>query len=244
MTDRRAPTPAPALRVEILGVAGSGKSTLARVLRSDPDTAQADFIHTRIPGHLLELLRSLPRLLPVLADGLLRRPRISWREVKLLAYATRWRSFVGAPWSDTAVVVFDQGPLYAIVRLAAEGKPFTRRPSFARWRTATLHACRSGIDVVVWLDAPDEVLWRRINERVQAHTTKGGDAASGYRFIGRYRAAFELLAGELDVPGGPTIVRLDTGDRSPDRIADGVRALLAERRSEHATPDLRTVADG
>lgn len=243
MIDRRAPAPARPLRVEVLGVAGAGKSTLTERLRSDPGTVRADFIHTRIPGHLLELLRSVPRLLPILADGLVRRPRISWREVKLLAYATRWRSFVGAP-PDTPVVVFDQGPLYAIVRLAAEGKPFTRRPSFARWRTATLHACRTQIDVVVWLDAPDQVLWRRINERIQAHATKGGDAASGYRFLGRYRAAFELLAGELDVAGGPTIVRLDTGARSPDRIADDVRILLAERRSEHATPDLRTVADG
>jgi adenylate kinase family enzyme len=243
MSGRRGPASAGALRVEVLGVAGSGKTTLARALRSDHDTVQADFIHTRIPRHLAELFRSVPRLLPILADGLVRRPRISWREVKLLAYATRWRSFVGAP-PGTAVVVFDQGPLYAIVRLAAEGKPFTRRPSFARWRTATLRDCRTQIDVVVWLDAPDEVLWRRINERNQAHATKGGDAASGYRFLGRYRVAFELLAGELDVAGGPTIVRLDTGARSPDRIADGVRVLLAERRSEHATPDLRTVADG
>ena len=47
------------------------------------------------------------------------------------------------------------------------------------------------LSVVIFLDAPDAVLWDRINERPQGHRAKGDEAKAGRRFIARYRRSFE-----------------------------------------------------
>jgi hypothetical protein len=216
--------------VVILGIAGSGKSTLARLLARDPGLEMAGFIHARRPAHLLQIVRGIPRLLPILARGLTSSPRISWPECKLLVYVSRWGRVLSreAPRAGTTLV-FDQGPLYAMVRLQAEAKPFTTRRAFAAWREESLDRWANELDGVVWLDAPDDVLWGRINERPQGHKQKGVEAAAGRRFIARYRRAFEDVLRTVEELDGPRIVRFDTSVASATQIAEKVKPLLEDR---------------
>ena len=215
-------------KVEILGVAGAGKSTVAGLLGDRPGFAKAEFIHTRKPSHLLQVARGLPRLMPILLEGIIRRPRISWPEFKLLVYVTRWPLFLrrGTPAPGT-VLLFDQGPLYAMVRLQAEGKGFATRSAFEGWRAEMLERWASELSVVVWLDAPDPVLWSRINERSQSHRTKGEEAEAGHSFIDRYRRSFDALLQRMEELGGPDVLRFDTSTATAEQIAETVRPLLA-----------------
>lgn len=217
-------------RVEILGVAGAGKSTLATRLAAGAGVEMADFIHTRRPSHLLEVVRGIPRLLPTLFVGITRSPRMSWPEWKLLVYVTRWRSFLERRTPSGTVLLFDQGPLYALVRLEAEGKAFTTRPAFERWRDEMLAEWVGELSLVVFLDAPDAVLWERINVRPQGHKAKGEEAKEGLRFIARYRRSFDALLGKVEESGGPQVVRYDTGSTTPERIAERVDAVLRSAR--------------
>jgi hypothetical protein len=214
-------------KVEILGVAGAGKSTVARLLDKDPGFARAEFIHTRKPSHLLQVARGIPRLAPILLGGIAHRPRISWPELKLLVYVTRWRLFLErrTPAPGT-VLLFDQGPLYALVRLQAEGKPFSTRSAFESWREEMLEAWASELSAVIWLDAPDPVLWSRINERSQGHRTKGEEAEAGRSFIARYRRSFEGVLHRLEELGGPEVLRFDTSTATAEQIVETVRPLL------------------
>ncbi|MBA3736999.1 MAG: hypothetical protein H0W97_00355 [Actinobacteria bacterium] len=216
--------------VEILGIAGSGKSTLARLLARDRGFEMAGFIHARRPGHLLQIVRGIPRLLPILAWGVMRSPRISWPECKLLVYVSRWGRVLSrqTPRAGT-ILAFDQGPLYAMVRLSAEAKPFTTRRAFAAWREEMLERWANELDAVVWLDAPDDVLWSRINERPQGHKQKGDEAEAGHRFIHRYRRTFEDVIRRLEELGGPQILRFDTSEASATRIAEKIKPLLEDR---------------
>ena len=217
-------------KVEILGIAGSGKSTLARLLARDPGLEMAGFIHARRPAHLVQIVRGIPRLLPILASGLTSSPRISWPECKLLVYVSRWGRVLSREARRTGTtLVFDQGPLYAMVRLQAEAKPFTTRRSFGAWREAALERWANELDGVVWLDAPDDVLWSRINERPQGHKQKGVEAGAGRRFIARYRQGFEEVLRTMEELDGPQIVRFDTGVASATQIAEKVRHLLEDR---------------
>ena len=218
----------PERKVEILGVAGAGKSTVVRLLGEGPGFTRAEFIHTRKPSHLVQVARGLPRLMPILLGGITRRPRISWPELKLLVYVTRWRFFLErrTPAPGT-VLLFDQGPLYALVRLQAEGKGFTTLSAFDVWREEMLERWASELSVVVWLDAPDPVLWSRINERSQGHRTKGEEAEAGHSFIDRYRRSFDALLQRMEELGGPDVLRFDTSTATAEQIAETVRPLLA-----------------
>ena len=155
--------------VEIAGVAGAGKSTLARRLsRGEGDVRVGDFIHTRTPAHLRYVVHSLPRIAPILAGTLGPGPRLSWPEAKLLVYVTEWHRFLCSRAEyEGGVTLLDQGPLYALVRLKAQGKNVTGRAAFERWWNEMLEQWASHLDLVVWLDAPDAVLWERINGRDQ-----------------------------------------------------------------------------
>jgi broad-specificity NMP kinase len=227
---RRPPAVSGDPRIEILGVAGAGKSTLATQLAAGAGVEMAGFIHTRRPSHLLEVVRGIPRLLPILFVGITRSPRLSWPEWKLLVYVTRWRSFLERRTPSGTVLLFDQGPLYALVRLEAEEKPFTTRRAFGRWRDEMLAGWVGELSLVVFLDAPDAVLWDRINVRPQGHKAKGEEATEGLRFIARYRRSFEVLLRKVEASGGPQVVRFDTGSTTPAQIAERVDAVLRNAR--------------
>ncbi len=216
--------------VEVAGVAGSGKSTLARMLCRDPDWRLADPIHTRTPEHLALVVRSVPRVLPILAGGLGPGPRLSWPDLKLLAYVSGWHRLIGRrPEYERGVTLLDQGPIYALVRLKAQAKNVTTRAPFERWWNEMLERWSHELGAVVWLDAPDRVLWERINGRVQPHTTKGGPPDTGHRFISTYRRLFEEILHRLDVPDGPEILRFDTGATPTEDIAERLRPTLLAR---------------
>ena len=233
---RLGPTHRADRNIEILGVAGAGKSTLATRLAAEPGFEIAPFIHARRPGDLLLIIRTIPRLLPILWTGLTHAPRISWPECKLLVYVTRWAPVLRRrrPQTDTALLL-DQGPLYAIVRLMAEAKPFTEHRSFTSWKREMLERWSTELSDVIWLDAPDAVLWSRINQRDQGHRQKGGQTEAGHRFISRYRRAFESIVPIVEEKGDVRTLRFDTSTTTVAQIVEGVRA--ARRRREGNQPD-------
>ena len=215
--------------VEIAGVAGAGKSTLARRLSRGEggDVRVGDFIHTRTPAHLRYVVHSLPRIAPILAGTLGPGPRLSWPEAKLLVYVTEWHRFLCSRAEyEGGVTLLDQGPLYALVRLKAQGKNVTGRAAFERWWNEMLEQWASHLDLVVWLDAPDAVLWERINGRDQRHTTKSASREAGLRFLGRYRTLFDDVLRRVDEVGGPSVLRIDTGGLPADDIATAIEPLL------------------
>ncbi|HEU4355537.1 MAG TPA: hypothetical protein VFT27_08110 [Actinomycetota bacterium] len=220
--------------VEVTGVAGSGKSTLARLLADEAEDARlAGFIQTRDPRHIAPALRTVPRLVPILTRNVIAPPRLSWPDVKLLAYVTGWHRVVGREYRQ-GITLFDQGPLYALVRLRAQARGVMGSAAFARWWDGSLERWSRELSLVVYLDADDAVLLQRIGGRAQAHTTKGQPVDTARDFLARYRALFEEVLGRLDRPGGPEILRLDTGASTPDRIAAELAPLLADRRGRRA----------
>lgn len=226
---------APPFLVEVTGVAGSGKSTLARLLADgSADARIAGFIHARDPRHLALAVRTIPRLVPILVRNVVAPPRLSWPDVKLLAYVTGWHRVVRGPDHRHGMTIFDQGPLYALVRLRAQARGVMRSAAFARWWDGSLERWSRELSAVVYLDADDDVLLERIGGRAQAHTTKGQPVETARAFLERYRALFEETLGRLDRPGGPEILRLDTGASTADRIAAELAPVLAGRRERRA----------
>jgi hypothetical protein len=217
--------------VEIVGTAGAGKSTLTRSLhRAEPDWRLADFIDTRTPGHFRYLVHGVPRLFPILTHAMGGRPRLTWREFKLLVYVTEWHRFLQQdPGYRCGVTLLDQGPIYALVRLRAEAGGFTHRVAFERWWEQMLGLWAGELDSIVYLDAADRVLWGRINDRAQPHQAKGEAPWVGQEFIARYRRLFDEVLERVGMLGGPEILRFDTSHATPERLAARIGGILTAR---------------
>ena len=218
--------------VEIIGVAGSGKSSLARALEGQGYFGPP-FISASNPRHLAVMLRSLPRLWLLVAHNLIRRPRFSWADFKLMAYITGWRQFLGTtPGLSASTLVFDQGPLYALGRLEAKGLGIASTRTYERWWREMLRSWAAEISLIVWVDATNEKLLERINERPQDHAIKGLPTDDGIRFIDHYRTVFNRLLALVEKQDASEIARFDTTTLDTDRLAQLVGKLVRNHSSQ------------
>lgn len=213
--------------IEIAGPAGCGKTTLVDAL-----TAR---IPTR-PG-VTECGRScVPvalRLMPLLPVGYLwtellhgRFPRDTLRS---MVYLEAWlldrsRSESG----DALPTLYDHGPFFRLATLELFGP--RGGAGLDRWWGSMREAWSDAMTLVVWLDAPDEVLLERIRTRDRDHACKQMSDAAARTWLGRYRAGFESALAVLEERRPADVVRYDTSDKSPDEIADSLLELLASRR--------------
>lgn len=222
---------APRTLVEVAGVAGSGKSTVTSILTRG-SFARASFISARDPKQFPLFLRSIPRLAPLIAENLRNRPRMTWADFKLMVYVSTWDAQLSrVPFQSP--LVFDQGPLYALVRLRAKGIGVASTPAFSRWWSEMLSKWLDELSVVVLLDAVDDALIERLNQRDQRHDLKGAAVQEGREYLGSYRTLFEEIGSKIERLGGPILHRLDTGGMSADEIARIVADAVSEHR-EHA----------
>lgn len=220
-------SPGPPGLIELVGVAGSGKSSVASALYDDA-YVQPPFISARNPRHLMQLLLAIPELSPLLILGLLRKPRTTWADFKLMVYVTRWRGFfLRRIENHDGPVVFDQGPLYALARLEAKGLGIGSTEAFRRWWGRMLTKWAKEMSLVIWLDATNEDLIRRINERAGSHTIKGAPTREATRFLDHYRTVFANLLRRVEQQGAE-VVRVDTSDMERSEVVDSVRRLLGQ----------------
>ena len=217
--------------LEVLGVAGSGKSTLAgRLVETDERLVAGEFIHARIPSHLWHIIRGFPGFWRPFVDGLLKAPRPTWADFKLMAYITEWGRYLGGrPEYEDRVVVMDQGPIYSLVRLRAKGLALNDSDAFDRWWEDCFEDWAQLLRGVVWLDASDPTLVQRIETRAQSHVVKGGPEQAAREFISRYRDEFEGVLPELEARG-VEVLQFDTGQISPETIVDAVIARVGDWR--------------
>jgi broad-specificity NMP kinase len=203
--------------VELAGLPGAGKSTIFDLLLArDPQIAPMPIL--RRGPHRGVLARELVRT----AARLARRRALdrSWNR-ELLVMAAYLDALPPVLAERDGVVVFDQGPIYALCR------PQMRDPRLSGWRDERLARWAGLLDLVVVLEAPDTVLVERVNAREKAHRLKGVDDPST-----ALRHDHEVLEAALSrvaaVRDPARILRVDTGTLRADAAADEI--LNAIRR--------------
>lgn len=213
--------------VEVLGVAGAGKSTLTeRLIDCDPNLVRGEFIHSRRLSHLGHIVHGLPDFGRPYLSATSRKPRPSWADFKLMAYLTEWDRYLSRRSEyENKVVVLDQGPLYALVRLRAKELSPDGSTAFNRWWHDRLAAWTGLLNAVVWLDAGDEILMRRIDSRSQTHVVKGEHEMEARAFLNRYRDLFTRVMSEVE-EHDVEVLRYDTSRASASAIADDVITRL------------------
>lgn len=221
--DEARPAPPRPITVELVGPPGAGKSTIFEGLLSRDHRIEPRPIPSKrsylgpmgrnVPLVLLMALRH--RTLSCFAgDGL-----------QSLAYLRVLPRMLEDRPSER-VVVFDQGPIFLLTR------PGVLHPRLATWHAQALDTWSALLDVVVLLDAPDEMLVDRINARSKEHRIKGASVDTAAAFIAQSRAVYSKALDGLDArAAAPTILRLDTSRLPVDRAVEDIIAAVERRRA-------------
>jgi RecA/RadA recombinase len=207
--------------VELVGPAGAGKSTvfdelLARDgrIQGRPSLRSAEYAGT--------LAADVASALGTIVRQRAFRPRVTAEQVRMMAYLQALpRILARTPSSTGKTIVFDQGPVYFLTRASL------RNERLATWRERVLAMWAPLLDVVAWLDAPDELLKQRINSRSKWHALKGAPSGTAGEVLTTSRAVYEDALVELGSRRPrPVILRFDTSRQSAGEIAGEILASL------------------
>jgi thymidylate kinase len=200
--------------VEIVGPAGAGKSTLYQALDCHPDSLRLEnFPDVRKIADarffILNGLELIPSLLGLYRPGT---RQLTRREFAWMAILNGWAALLHKETrADNKVIILDQGPVYLMAELRIFGPESLRQKAAGRLWQDFYDRWADTLDMVVWLDAPDEVLFDRIRIRQQEHIMKTEPAETAYEFLGRYRVEYESILSILTAKmAGLKVLRFDT----------------------------------
>jgi broad-specificity NMP kinase len=209
--------------VELAGPAGAGKSTVCRTLCCRYSAAQG----TIWGQPALPLLGNGAQLVPTLAGFWLNARSLLWDESRhMVRLRTLYRGLGEAHRWGGDVVVFDEGPIFALAWLRGFGHVSLRSDVADPWWRATLQQWARTVDVVVVLDAPDSLLAQRIRNRPEWHEVKHASDAEISAWMTRFRTALNWVLAGLAREGGPHVMRIPTTLDDPERLAGQVMKLL------------------
>lgn len=217
------PLSRPPLLVELAGPAGVGKSSLLRAL-----SRRGVATHGTIWGQpVLPLLGHGLQELPTLF-GLWRHSRsLLWDESRhLVRLRTLHRTVSRTELPQPRVLVFDEGPVFALAWLRGFGHESMRSETAEEWWRATLRDWASVLDAVVVLDAPDSLLAQRIRTRPDSHEVKQASDPEISVWMGRFRVALDWVLDGMARHGGPLVLRVTTDQKGPDGLAELVGSAI------------------
>ena len=218
------------LMVELVGPAGAGKTSVCRCLRQrDANAVIGEDLELRKRANIPIFIENVVSLLPVFARSCRCTRWFTWDEIKSMVYLQGWhRVLRQRATNDHTIMLLDHGPIFKLATLHAFGpERFATQVAEAWWHDM-YRQWASALDIVVWLDAPDSILGKRIDAREQRHAVKGHPEPDVVEFLARYRTSFEYVLARLAAHGARKLLRFDTSQTSTEQVADEVLAACSE----------------
>lgn len=212
-----------ALLVELAGPAGVGKSTLSRALVGRGGVTAAA-IWGLPPAWLM---RNGVRLLPSLLENCRRSGSLLWDESRhMVRLATLQRALSRAKPAGPQIMLFDEGPIFALAWLRGFGHEIMRSDALDSWWRTTLRDWARLMDAVVVVEAHDALLARRIRTRPHGHEVKEFSDPDIVAWMARFRSALSWVLAGLAAEGGPAVLQVATDREPPEMLAARVGAAL------------------
>jgi shikimate kinase len=215
--------------VEIVGLAGSGKSTIAKALCAESRQA------VTARGFVPSAASNLPFCARQIASCLLplmwrnRTTGISRRQAKSVLYLNGWHQVLRRQMRQTpATVVLDQGPVFRLTNLQGFGPEWLRSTASAPWWESVYSQWARFVEVLIWLEAPEEILIQRIHDRKKWHPVKELEEAQARQFLSIYRNTCHDVVERLAAHRRLRILRFDTSSTSPAETVGAIQSALAQ----------------
>lgn len=213
--------------VEIVGPAGAGKTTLCKLLNSSRGVHLSNFPDVRKVTNIPFFILHGVRLTPVLSHMFrFNNNRLSRREFAWLAILSGWPKVLQKELeTSNNIILLDQGPVYLLSEISGFGPSCLKEEGTKQIWRMWYHQWAAILDAVIWLDAADEDLLKRIRNREKEHIMKDESTQVIFAFLERYRNAYEQTLSRLTANrSNLKVFRFDTTRQTPQRVADQILA--------------------
>lgn len=207
--------------IELIGPAGAGKSTIHAQLCQTAGIRAGETVHWR------SYLRDAPALLPWIHVLPKRQHAVGSRELKRVLHLTTLHRLVTQAQGPQRIA-FDEGPLYLLTRQLVLNPSALSDPAFSAWWHATVEHWAEALQLVVWLDASNACLSRRLRGRPGRPPIPDLHDAALLPFLERYRVAFVTVLAALVRGRTPPMVSIDTTQMPPAQAVSVIVAALPE----------------
>lgn len=217
--------------IELVGVAGSGKTTLTRGLKQfSPRVVHMDEPFFRDVREFPFFFFSTLMMLPVFV-GMFLRKNGRWlrkREMAWMVILDGWpRRLKRMAFVKGRVQVMDQGPLSLMAELHIFGPDWLHGPVGAHWWKKIHKEWAETLDMLIWLDAPDDVLIQRVRTRSNWHLIKEQNDVQAQNLNLQFRQEYHrLISDMLEHPHGPRVVCFNTEKHAQTDLLQRVTNIL------------------
>jgi deoxyadenosine/deoxycytidine kinase len=218
--------------VEIVGPAGAGKTTLCNALSQGSDTIHlGKFPDVRKISDAPFFIWNGLQIFPYLFNLPWRKGRkLTRREFAFLSILNGWPDVFQKELKNNKTIILDQGPVYLLAELYESGPEFLKRQEAEKMWRDLYSRWADTLDMIIWLDAADTDLMKRIRNRDKEHVVKNESVETTFEFLAAYRKAYERIISNLSANHNHLkILRFDTSQKSSQEI---VSQLLIEFDSD------------
>ena len=147
--------------------------------------------------------------------------KLTRREFAWLSILNGWPGVLQKELKNNKTIILDQGPVYLLAELSEFGPEFLKRQEAEKMWQDLYSRWADRLDMIVWLDAPDTDLLKRIRSRDKEHVVKNESSETTFEFLAGYRKAYERTISNLSANhNNLKILRFDTSQKSPQEIAN------------------------
>ena len=213
--------------VELVGPAGVGKSTLYQALNKKRYPWLLCYYHPRVwrissaPFYIKNILLLLPTFVRISGNG---DRHLTRREIAFMAILHGWYKILRKKTTNSnKILVLDEGPISIMAYLNVWGPQSLFNSNMQGWWEYIFSQWMQSIDMVVMMDAPEEIIRWRINNRPQDHHLKGESAYVMDDWLKKYRILYDQIVNRLASNNhGIRVIRIDSGINSVDEIINKV----------------------
>ena len=149
-----------------------------------------------------------------------------------------WLPYIQLKTSHSSnIAVLDPGSVYWLTKLQGFGSQATGRSLYQRWWEDKFEQWSSALDVVVWLDAPEDLCLQRILARNQWHDAKhmtSKDALSRFRGL---RMSYEQIITKMVSKQPKKVFYFRTDQISTEQIVNRLFSEVNFTPRSHAQID-------
>jgi deoxyadenosine/deoxycytidine kinase len=219
--------------VELVGLAGTGKTTLLEALSQHHPQIRSG---VRLPkmSWVSAGIQTSPFWLPTLIRQVFPSQRgFNSFELRSMVYLQAWYwQLEQVPRPENWVTVFDHGPIFRLALLREFEPQIVHSDRFEQWWNAMLEQWTTTLDLIIYLEAPNDILLERIQKREhQKHTVKGQSQEYAYNFLARYRRTYQQILDRLMAESRLEVLRCNTHEESVAQSIDRILAALDTRKT-------------